>query len=111
MKHCLILTPLLLSSASAFTVNRQWSNFVTAQSKFAPLKVTDYDAYGSSGRIEATGEGRAETHSERRGYEDPGSDRQVENQTREGTEEYGEQSHRKEARNQIYLRLMRQRLW
>jgi hypothetical protein len=52
MKHCLILTPLLLSSASAFTVNRQWSNFVTAQSKFAPLKVTDYDAYGSSGRIE-----------------------------------------------------------
>eukprot|EP00980_Cylindrotheca_fusiformis_P018732 scaffold6241_cov129-Cylindrotheca_fusiformis.AAC.9 len=50
MKHCLILAPFLLSSASAFTsVNRQFNKFVDAQTS---LKVAGYDYHGYNRRIE-----------------------------------------------------------
>jgi hypothetical protein len=49
MKHCLILAPLVLSSASAFTsVNRQFHSLVNSQTF---LKAADYDYHGTNDRI------------------------------------------------------------
>jgi hypothetical protein len=49
MKHCLILAPLVLSSAAAFTsVNRQFHSLVNSQTF---LKAGDYDYNGTNDRI------------------------------------------------------------
>mmetsp|Transcript_5605 Transcript_5605/g.13189 ORF Transcript_5605/g.13189 Transcript_5605/m.13189 type:complete len:580 (-) Transcript_5605:255-1994(-) len=53
MKHCLVLAPLLLSSAAAFTaVNHQFQTFVQAAPTTAALKASNFDYHGTSDRIE-----------------------------------------------------------